>query len=544
MKLNKTILSLLLSCTFVCSAVPSVSFAADTTIYDSTISDESKEAVSQDKNASGAVPFNVFDIYDAHQGYLAEHPEYSVPSLERDCLGIDVSQWQGNVDWAAVKASGVEFVILRAGYGKFSNQVDIRFRENIEAAKAVGLDCGVYWYSYALTTEDALREAEVCCEIIDGYDLQYPVYFDIEDPSQQSLSTAQTSAIIETFCSAVAEKGYYPGIYSYASFLSTKVFTEVLQKYDVWVAHFNVDTPSFAGAYGMWQYSSTGTVDGITGDVDLDHCYRNYPYIVSPDNYVAGLGQTVATTTTAPSADPGIAQGIDVSVWQYEINWDEVASEDVDYAIVRAGYGRFADQKDTMLDVNINGAHAAGLDVGVYWYSYADSPEAAVLEAEACYEVIKDYKLEYPVYFDIEDPSISNKSPEELTAITEAFCSTLEAKGYYVGITSYSNFLNYKLLPSVFEKYDVWVAHYSVMRPSFNKNYGMWQYSSTGRIAGIDTCVDLDYCYTEYPEIITSSGLNGYGDIIADEDDTAKAETADEDTAETEEAETASRSEE
>ena len=125
MKLNKTILSLLLSCTFVCSAVPSVSFAADTTIYDSTISDESKEAVSQDKNASGAVPFNVFDIYDAHQGYLAEHPEYSVPSLERDCLGIDVSQWQGNVDWAAVKASGVEVVILRAGYGKFSNQVDI-----------------------------------------------------------------------------------------------------------------------------------------------------------------------------------------------------------------------------------------------------------------------------------------------------------------------------------------------------------------------------------------------------------------------------------
>jgi len=508
MKLNKKILSLLLSCTFALTAVPSVSFAADnadnSAIYDTTISDESKES-------EASVPFNVFDIYDAHQGYLADHPEYTAPSVDRECYGIDVSQWQGNVNWAEVKASGIDYVILRAGYGKFASQVDTKFYENVKAAQEVGLDCGIYWYSYAVTVEDARREAEVCCEIIKDYDYKYPVYFDIEDPSQQYLTTAQTSAIIETFCQTIAEKGYYPGIYSYASFLNTKVYREVLEKYDVWVAHFNVAAPSYSGTYGMWQYSSTGTVAGIKGDVDLDHCYKNYPYIISPETYTGpgGVSTTTTTTTTAVTIDKGIAQGIDVSFWQNEIDWKKVAADGIDYAIIRAGYGRYASQFDIRFEENAERAHEAGIDVGIYWYSYADTPEAAVQEAEACYEVIKDLKFEYPVYFDIEDPSISNKSPQELTAITDAFCKTLEDKGYYVGITSYSNFLTYKLLPEIYDRYDVWVAHYGVMKPIFSSNYGMWQYSSTGKVEGIGTSVDMDYCYTAYPEIMKTHGFNG-----------------------------------
>ncbi len=509
MKLKKSILSLLLSCTFVCSAVTSTYVnAADTITYDSTNFTESKESVTDEEVSSNETPFNVFDIYNAHQDYLAGNTPQ--PSLEADCFGIDVSQWQGDVDWAAVKASGVDYVILRAGYGKYASQVDTKFYENVSAAQAAGLDCGIYWYSYALTVEDARQEAEVCCEIIKDYNYTYPVYFDIEDPSQQGLSTAQTSAIIETFCSTVADHGYYPGLYSYASFLSTKVYTEVLQKYDIWAAHFGVQSPAFNGVYGMWQYSSTGTVDGIKNEVDLDHCYRNYPYITSPETYV-GSGLTTSTTTTTIPVDTGIAQGIDVSVWQNEINWDEVAEDGVDFAIIRAGYGKFIDQKDVRFDENMEKAKAAGVDRGVYWYSYADSPESAVLEAEVCYEIIKDYEFEYPVYFDIEDPSISEKSVEELTAITDAFCSTLEAKGYYVGITSYSNFLMYKLSQDIYNRYDVWVAHYGVNRPAFGRSYGMWQYSSEGTVAGIGNRVDQDYCYKDYPELITSNKLNGYG---------------------------------
>lgn len=529
MKLNKKILSLLLSCTFALTAVPSVSFAADkaesSAIYDTTISAESKEA-------EASSPFNVFDIYDAHQGYLADHPEYTAPSLERDCYGFDVSQWNGSIDWAAVKASGVDYVIIRAGYGKYDFQVDKSFYENIRGAQAVGLDCGVYWYSYALNVEDARKEAEVCCEIIKGYDFNYPLYFDIEDPSQQSLSTAQTSAIIETFCSTVADKGYYPGVYSYASFLNTKVYKEVLDKYDIWVAHFNVAVPSYTGAYGMWQYSSTGRVPGINGDVDLDHCYRNYPYIVSPETYSGPGGVTTTTTTTTTvTIDKGIAQGIDVSFWQNEIDWKKVAADGIDYAIIRAGYGRYASQFDLRFAENAERAHEAGIDIGIYWYSYADSPEAAVQEAEACYEVIKDYKYEYPVYFDIEDPSISNKSAAELTAITDAFCKTLQDKGYYVGITSYSNFLTYKLLPEIYDKYDVWVAHYGVIKPAFDNHYGMWQYSSDSSVEGISTRVDMDYCYTAYPEIMKVHELNGFGEVPAEEEaqESSEENTAEED---------------
>lgn len=510
MKLKKKILSLLLSCTFALTTVPSVGFAADkaesSSIYDTTISAESKEAESSSQ-------FNVFDIYDAHQDYLAEHPEYTAPSVYRDCLGIDVSQWNGDIDWAAVKASGVDYVIIRAGYGKYAFQVDKKFYENIRGAQAVGLDCGVYWYSYALTVEDARREAEVCCEIINGYDYTFPVYFDIEEKSQQALSTAQASAIIETFCSTIADNGYHPGLYSYASFLNTQVYKEVLEKYDVWVAHFNVAAPSYSNPYGMWQYSSTGTVPGIKGDVDLDHCYKNYPYIISPESYTGpgGSDTTTSTTTTTVTIDKGIAQGIDVSFWQNEIDWDRVAADGIDYAIIRAGYGRYASQFDLRFEENAERAHNAGIDIGIYWYSYADSPEAAVQEAEACYEVIKDYKYEYPVYFDIEDPSISNKSAEELTAITDAFCSTLQDKGYYVGITSYSNFLAYKLLPEIYDKYDVWVAHYGVKKPSFSSDYGMWQYSSDSTVDGISTRVDMDYCYIAYPEIMKAHDLNGFG---------------------------------
>ena len=514
MKLKNKILSLLLSCTFAVTAVPSVCFAADdadsSAIYDTTISAESKEV-------QAGIPFNVFDIYDAHQGYLAEHQEHTPPSLERDCLGIDVSQWQGNVDWAAVKASGIDYVIIRAGYGKYASQVDAKFYENVRGAQAVGLDCGVYWYSYATDVASAKQEAEVCCEIIKGFDYNYPVYFDIEDPSQQYLSAGETSAIIETFCSTVAAKGYYPGLYSYASFLNTKVYKQVLEKYDVWVAHFNVAAPSYSNPYGMWQYSSTGTVPGISGAVDLDHCYKNYPYIISPETYTGpGGGSTTTTTTTTVTMDKGIAQGIDVSFWQNEIDWEKVAADGIDYAIIRAGYGRYASQFDVRFAENAQKAHEAGVDIGVYWYSYADTPEAAVQEAEACYEVIKDLRFEYPVYFDIEDPSIADKSPQELSAITEAFCSTLESKGYYVGITSYSNFLTYKLLPELFTRYDVWVAHYGVMRPSFGSHYGMWQYSSSGSVEGISTKVDMDYAYTAYPEIMKVHKLNGFSDEPAD----------------------------
>ncbi|MDE5947144.1 MAG: glycoside hydrolase family 25 protein [Oscillospiraceae bacterium] len=222
---------------------------------------------------------DVFAVYDAHKRY----EEASKPDSNEYILknGMDVSTFQGDIDFNAAKESGIEFVLIRAGYGRETSQVDTRFHENIQKAKEAGLDCGAYWYSYALTPEQAVLEAEACYETIKDYQFEYPIVFDIEEESQKRLSTATISAIIESFCSTLEEKGYYVSLYSYASFLNSKVYQSTLEKYDVWVAHYGVSSPSYTGNYGMWQYTSAGSVSGIKGNVDLDYSYKNYPYLMS-----------------------------------------------------------------------------------------------------------------------------------------------------------------------------------------------------------------------------------------------------------------------
>lgn len=196
--------------------------------------------------------------------------------------GIDVSKYQGNVDWEAVRADGVDFALIRAGYGKYASQEDPYFDQNMRNAKNAGIACGAYWFSYAETAADAKQEAEVFAKVIEGYQFEYPLVFDIEASVHVSMTKEQVSAIISAFCETMEEKGYYISLYSYASFLNDKVYQSVLEKYDIWVAHFGVSTPSYSKTkYGMWQYSSTGSVSGISGNVDLDYSYRCYPNIMT-----------------------------------------------------------------------------------------------------------------------------------------------------------------------------------------------------------------------------------------------------------------------
>lgn len=194
--------------------------------------------------------------------------------------GIDVSRHQGSINWKKVKSAGIDFVMIRAGYGMEYDQVDANFHTNIKNAQSAGLECGVYWYSYAVSTSEALKEAKVCYNTIKGYKLSYPVAFDIEDPSQTSLSMTAISNMTKVFCDYLEEQKYYVSVYSYASFLKDKMNSGVLSKYDIWVAHTGVSKPSFSGSYGMWQYSHTGKVNGISGNVDLNYGYKNYPLII------------------------------------------------------------------------------------------------------------------------------------------------------------------------------------------------------------------------------------------------------------------------
>ncbi len=193
--------------------------------------------------------------------------------------GIDVSKWQGTINWQKVKNAGIDFAIIREGYGKKSpTQIDKKFKENIEGAKNAGINTGVYHYSYSDSIEDAISEAQFCLENIQGYNLEYPVCFDTEDKEMLKLSNRQRTDICIAFCEEVEKNGYYAMIYCNLNWLENYLYKDELSKYDLWLADWHKDIPSYS--CGIWQYSEVGKIPGINGNVDLNISYKNYPEII------------------------------------------------------------------------------------------------------------------------------------------------------------------------------------------------------------------------------------------------------------------------
>ena len=171
------------------------------------------------------------------------------------------------------------------------------------------------------------------------------------------------------------------------------------------------------------------------------------------------------------------------------IDWNKVKASGVDGVIIRAGYGRHISQKDKYFEQNYKGAAAAGLHVGSYWYSYADNPADAKVEASVFLEAIKGKKFDLPVYFDIEEPKHAKMNKTVCTAMCEAFCSMMEGAGYFCGVYSYDAFFTNNLHDVITLKYSQWVSRIGG-KPK-NKN-DMWQFSWTGQVGGIDGKVDMN----------------------------------------------------
>lgn len=193
--------------------------------------------------------------------------------------GIDVSKWQGNIDWQKVKAAGIEFAIIRAGYGNSAAQKDQFFEQNYCGAKAAGLHVGAYWYSYANSFREAIQEAEAFRKVIAGKQFDMPVYLDMEEKDQLEAGRDFCSGLIRTFCNEMEKVGYYAGFYTSASYARTVVSPEIISRYTFWCAQW-ADHCSFMGRCGIWQHSSKGRVPGIQGDVDLDACYKDFPSVI------------------------------------------------------------------------------------------------------------------------------------------------------------------------------------------------------------------------------------------------------------------------
>lgn len=208
---------------------------------------------------------------------------YYLNNQKTSVEGIDVSVHQKNIDWNKVKAAGIDFAMIRIGYRGYQTGdtgLDENYITNIEGAINAGIDVGVYFFSQAVSVEEAAEEASLTIDAIKDYDITYPIvydweviYDDVARTDEVTVDTVTDCAI--TFCETVKQAGYTPMIYASRKCAYLKLDLSHLTNYDFWLAEFN-DTTSYVYNYQMWQYSCTGQIDGIEGDVDLNISYIDY----------------------------------------------------------------------------------------------------------------------------------------------------------------------------------------------------------------------------------------------------------------------------
>ena len=216
-----------------------------------------------------------FGTENGYKTYLSGNTEAA--------LGIDISSHQGWIDWYAVADSGIDFVILRAGYrGYKSGEInrDEYLEYNLETATDAGLDIGLYFFSQAITPEEAQEEAKKLLKYIKGYEIAYPIYFDwepVEDTTARTatISSSELTACAKAFCETIESAGYTPGVYFNLSLAMDYYYLYELKDYEFWLAEYT-DIPTFPWEFQTWQYSCTGTVPGIETVVDMNLCFTPY----------------------------------------------------------------------------------------------------------------------------------------------------------------------------------------------------------------------------------------------------------------------------
>ncbi|MBR6967626.1 MAG: glycoside hydrolase family 25 protein [Ruminococcus sp.] len=197
--------------------------------------------------------------------------------------GVDVSEFQGDIDWTQVKQAGIDFAFIRIGYRTYGDGIvtyDNAFQRNIEGALAAGLKVGAYFYSQATTADEAVEEADAVIDALAPYDITYPVVYDWElihhdNARTDDVSVEALADCCVSFCERVKDSGYTPMIYQNTGTAMHKLDLPRVKDYDFWLAEYS-DSPSYYYEFRIWQYSNTGRIPGIEGDVDLNICFRPY----------------------------------------------------------------------------------------------------------------------------------------------------------------------------------------------------------------------------------------------------------------------------
>ena len=234
---------------------------------------------------------------------------FNANGAKASLFGADFSKHQGTIDWASVKQSGVEFVILRAavrGYGSSGNlMTDSQIAANIKGALSQNIDVGIYVFSQAVTTEEAVEEAERALDIIKGYDIKLPIYFDSEysgAPNRtgraDGLTKAERTSLAIAFCETVRKAGYKAGVYASKSFFYDNLDYAALQSrgYEIWLAHYISSVTDFKYPYNIWQYTSKGSIGGVQSEyADLDIAYYDY----ANDSDMSERGKNIMVTASS-----------------------------------------------------------------------------------------------------------------------------------------------------------------------------------------------------------------------------------------------------
>ena len=200
--------------------------------------------------------------------------------------GIDVSYHQGEIDWNAVKSSGIQFAFVRAG--SFKSGTDAFYHQNMKGAIAAGIPVGIYVYSYATTPEMAANEGLFAVTVAKDYPVSLPIAYDIEDAYHKGMSADQLQALVNSFCNTVKAAGYYPIVYSSKNWFENRIGAV---SWDVWVAQYN-SACSYARPYSFWQCTSSGVVPGINGRVDMNFQFKDYSAEIPANGFKTVAGKT------------------------------------------------------------------------------------------------------------------------------------------------------------------------------------------------------------------------------------------------------------
>lgn len=208
---------------------------------------------------------------------------------------IDVSTHQGIIDWAKVKASGVDGAIIRCGYGSdIASQDDKQWKRNADECTRLGIPFGTYLYSYAKTTAQAKSEAEHVLRLVKGYNLSYPIYYDLEEAGTESGAIERA----KVFGDIIEAAGYWCGVYANKSWWTNHLVG--LERFVKWVAQYN-SVCTYSGSYDMWQYTSSGSIPGVNGNCDVNWCYRDYPSEIAGNS--ANESKPADSTPTGTTLD-------------------------------------------------------------------------------------------------------------------------------------------------------------------------------------------------------------------------------------------------